>query len=292
MVQAVALFPMNDLPGEDFHESRLWQSIGRLGVGAIPVLPGNTSYLEEWLSASLRQGGWSMADKAIANLTDNRARDWRIAASEPVLVGTLRSPGTREHLEWVRSERRYYHPLTKTQRRQFVVKQVAIYIPADFDEPNGIRYVADVEHFELVDRSEIPTPWPARRSEQMVLYHLGPVRPLSRPINFVAGDSMPAQGRWTTRLGLERARSVTEIALETEPEWRFLEWLQANRLAHSIKLDPPRVQSSENPKGRAWFHLDSGQKVRYDGMNGFLKRSAEATDSYSTLKDLIQQDLA
>ncbi len=232
-----------------------------------------------------------MADRAIANLTDEQSRDWRIAASEPVLVGTLRSPGTREHLDWIINKHRYYHPLTKTQLRQFVVKQVAIYIPADFDEPNGIRYVANVEHLEVVDRSEIPTPWPARRNEQMVLYHLGPVRLLSRPINFVTGDSMPAQGRWTTRLGLERARSVTEIALETEPEWRLLEWLQANRLVHSIKLDPPRVQSSENPKGRAWFHLDAGQRVRYDGMNGFLTRLADGTESYSKLKDLIQRDL-
>ncbi|MFT5527973.1 MAG: hypothetical protein ACI9HK_005959, partial [Pirellulaceae bacterium] len=53
---------------------------------------------------------------------------------------------------------------------------------------------------------------------------------------------MSAQGRWTTRLGLERARSVTEIALETEPEWRLLEWLRATQKLHTIRLDPPRVQ--------------------------------------------------
>ena len=291
VVQAAALFPMNRSSNEDFRDSRLWQSLQRLGVGAIPVLPSNTALLKEWLLSAVREGGWSIADRAIANLTDNKSRDWRIAASEPVLIGTLRSPGTREHLDWVMNESRYYHPLTKTQLRQFIVKQVAIYIPADFDEPNGIRYVGNVEHLEVVDRSEIPTPWPSRRNEKMVLYHLGPVRRMVRPINFITGDSMPAQGRWTTRLGLERARSVSEIALETEPEWRFLEWLQANRLDHAIKLDPPRVQSSENPKGRAWFHLESGQRIRYDGMNGFLSRSAEGTESYSMLKDLIHRNL-
>ena len=292
VVQAAALFPMNRSPSEDFRDSRLWQSLQRLGVGAIPVLPSNTALLKEWLLLAVREGGWSMADRAIASLADEKSRDWRIAASEPVLVGTLRSPGTREHLDWVMSERRYYHPLTKTQLRQFIVKQIAIYVPADFDEPNGIRYVANVEHLEVVNRSDILTPWPARRDEQMVLYHLGPVRALSPPINFVTGDSMPAQGRWTTRLGLERARSVTEIALETEPEWRLLEWFQANRVIHAIRLDPPRMQTAENPKGRAWFHLDSGQSVRYDGMNGFLKRSAQGTESYSTLKDLFQQNFA
>ncbi len=118
VVQAAALFPMNLSPDADFHDSRLWQSLERLGVGAIPVLPSNTAFLKEWLLSSVRQGGWSMADRAIANSADERSRDWRIAASEPVLVGTLRSPGTQEHLDWVKSKRVYYHPLTKTQQRQ------------------------------------------------------------------------------------------------------------------------------------------------------------------------------
>ncbi len=289
VVQAAALFPMNLFPSEDFRDSRLWQSLNRFGVGAIPVLPSNTAFLKEWLLSAVREGGWSMADRAIANTVDQRARDWRIAASEPVLVGTLRSPGTREHLDWVKSQRRYYHPLAKTQRRQYIVKQVAIYIPAGFDEPNGIRYVADVEYFEILDRSAIPTSWPARRDEKMMLYHLGPVRALDEPINFVTGDYMPPQGRWTTRLGLERARTVNEIALETEPEWRMLEWLRASHTQHSIRLAPPRVQNVENPKGRAWFHFASGDRIRYDGANGFLWQPTDRDQCYVTLKDFIQR---
>ena len=230
----------------------------KLGVGAIPLLPTNSVLLQEWLLAALRQGGWAMADRAIANLAEERARDWRIAASEPVLVGVLRSPGTREHLQWVKKERRYYQPRAKTQRRQSMLKQLAIYIPAGFEEPNGIRYAADVEGFEIVNRSDIQTPWPARRNDQMVLYHLGPVRSLEQPIAFLPGDSMSAQGRWTTRLGLERAQTVSEIALETEPEWRLYEWLRATRQDYRIVLDPPKVQESSNPKGRAWFCLHTG----------------------------------
>lgn len=291
VVQAAALFPMNQLAGDDFRDSRLWQSLERLGVGAIPVLPTNQALLKEWLMSSLRQGGWSMADRAIANLVDERARDWRIAASEPVLVGALRSPGGREHLDWVRSERRYYHPFAKKQRRQYTVKQVAIYIPTGFEVPNGIRYVADVKHLEIIDRSEIPTPWTARRNEKMVLYHLGSVHELAHAVDFTVGDSMPPRGRWTTRLGLERARTVSEIALETEPEWRLREWLQANRFNYSIKLDPPKVLSSENPKGRAWFCFDSGNRLRFDGANRFLSRSADGIDRYYKLEELLKHDL-
>lgn len=289
VVQAAALFPMNRSADDDFRESRLWQSLERLGVGAIPALPSNQALLKEWLLSSLRQGGWSMADRAIASSADERSRDWRIAASEPVLVGTLRSPGTQEHLDWIKLKRQYYHPLTKTQHRQLMVKQVALYIPAGLDERAGISYFANVEHLEVLDRSEIATPWPARREERMVLYHLGTVRMLTHSINFVSGDWMPAGGRWTTRLGLERARTVSEIALETEPEWRLLEWLRATKQPHTIRLDPPRVQQYENPRGRAWFHLDSGRKIRYDGANGFLRRSSHSEDRYFTLKELIQQ---
>ncbi|QDV45801.1 hypothetical protein Enr13x_57040 [Stieleria neptunia] len=288
VVQAAALFPMNQFPDEDFRASRLWQSIERLGVGAIPALPGNTAFLQEWLHSALRQGGWSMADRAIANLADSRARDWRVAASEPVLVGVLRSPGTEQHLNWIKRERLYYQPLTKTQRRQFFVRQVALYIPSGLNEPNGIRYSADVEQIEVVDRSEIPTPWPARRTEQMVLYRLGAVRRLPNPIDVSSEHATTVRGsRWTTRLGLQRARTIGEIALETEPEWRLLEWLQANGILYKIRLDPARVQDADNPKGRAWFELETGEQIRYDGSNGFLWRKAGTNNRYVTLREIF-----
>ncbi|EKK01081.1 protein containing DUF524 [Rhodopirellula baltica SH28] len=287
VVQAAALFPMNLSLDSDFRDSRLWQSLERLGVGAIPVLPSNTAFLKEWLLSAVRQGGWSMADRAIASSADERSRDWRIAASEAVLIGTLRSPGTQEHLDWVVSERVYYQPYAKTQPRQHHVKQVAIYTPASLGNP-GIRHVADVQSFEFVDRKDIATPWQPRRNEPMVLYRLSPIRAMNRDIKFTTQDFMPAQGRWTTRLGLERARSVSEVALETEPEWRLLEWLHATKRTFSIRLDSARNQDAQNPKGRAWFHFESGDRVRFDGKNGFLWRPAEGEERYFSLRDLIQ----
>ena len=171
------------------------------------------------------------------------------------------------------------------------MKQVALYIPANFDEPTGIRYVADVEDFDVVERSEIKTPWAAGRDEKMILYRLGPIRLLPRMIPFLSGDWMPAGGRWTTRLGLERARTISEIALETEPEWRLLEWLRATQQSHTIRLDPPRLQQSDNPKGRAWFHINSELQIRYDGVNGFLSRSIGANDRFLSLKEIIHGQL-
>lgn len=290
VVQAVAVFPYAELQQGEFHSSRLWQSINRFGIGAIPALPSNLSYMREWLVQAFQKGGWAMADRVIPHLAEGRSRDWRMAASEPVLIGVLRSPGAKEHLDWIKSTNMYYQPRTKSQRRQFSVKQVALYIPLGMHEPNGIRYVADVEQIDVVDRSEISTPWPAKRNEQMMLYRLGSIRTLNQPIVLSSQDSMSGQWRWTTRLGLQRAQTLNEIGLETEPEWRFLEWLRANKIIHEIKLAAAEVQSEDNPKGRAWFHLPTGERVRFDGSNGFLLRSAGNSDRYLTLDAIIRRE--
>lgn len=49
--QAVALYPYR--AGADFAGSRLWSAIGRVGVGAIPLVPGGTAYLRSWLERVL-----------------------------------------------------------------------------------------------------------------------------------------------------------------------------------------------------------------------------------------------
>ena len=290
VVQAAALFPLNRLEGDpEFSESRLWKSIDKIGVGAIPLLPGNDQLLRDWIGGALRRGGWAIADKAIGSLVGGRARDWRIAASEPVLIGVLRSPGTREHLDWINRERVYYQPRTKSQRRQFAVKQVAIYVPVGLDEPSGIRYVADVEQIDVVERKEIKTPWASRQNGDVVLYRLGPVSHLQRPIELTSGETMAGRWRWTTRLGLQRATNLRETRLETEPEWRLLEWMQANRLVPEIRVDSPSMQTSEDPRGRAWFHLKSGNSIRYDGSNGFLLKRSGMLDRYLTLDKIVHE---
>ncbi len=290
VVQAAAIFPLNLEDGQtDFRESRLWRSIERIGVGAIPLLPSNTALLQEWLLRSLRRGGWSLADRAIASLADERARDWRIAASEPVLIGVLRSPGSKEHLDWIKGSQSYYQPWAKYQRRQFIAKQVAIYVPMGLDEPSGIRYVADVQYVEVVDRDEIPTPWASRQEGKIVLYHLSPLRPLARPVERLTHESMTPKWRWTTRLGLERAKSLTEIGLETEPEWRLLEKLRANGVSPKIKLVRPHFQRAEDPRGRAWFKLPSGEMLRFDGRNGFIWKAPGGLERYETVEDVLRR---
>ncbi|HEX2190234.1 MAG TPA: DUF2357 domain-containing protein, partial [Longimicrobiaceae bacterium] len=53
VARAAALFPFREGEPGAFRASRLWRSLDGLGVGAIPLLPGSTGYLEEWVGKLL-----------------------------------------------------------------------------------------------------------------------------------------------------------------------------------------------------------------------------------------------
>jgi len=65
VVEGVVLFPYREVTPGQFRESRLWQAVQRLGIGAVPALPESCGYLQEWLCRTLRMGGWAIADMAI-----------------------------------------------------------------------------------------------------------------------------------------------------------------------------------------------------------------------------------
>jgi hypothetical protein len=53
ITQVIALFPYREAEPDAFRTSRLWNSIATIGIGAIPLLPGSTEYLAEWLRGIL-----------------------------------------------------------------------------------------------------------------------------------------------------------------------------------------------------------------------------------------------
>lgn len=61
----------------------------------------------------------------------------------------------------------YYMPLLKTQRRQFVARHLAIYLPASMRGGTGaVAYRSEITSLEVVRRKDIPTPWFSRRGEE------------------------------------------------------------------------------------------------------------------------------
>jgi hypothetical protein len=286
VVQAAAVFPYMESAPDEFAQSRLWQSLDRIGVGAIPLLPDNTEYLRDWLRTALHEGGWDLADRTIEHRTSVHAVAWRQAAAEPVVIGTLSGCNEAAHLQWIIANRQYYMPIYPSQRRQYATRVVALYSPAILRSPGAVTHVATVQAIDIVKRKEINTPWPAHRGDDTVciLYKLNEVMPLARPIinRGPTDEGQRVSGhRWTSRLGLERARVLTELLLETEPEWRLYEELKAAGIEFTLQPLPPRLLNAENPVGRVWFvPNDTDLLIRYTGDSGFLIRIGNGGDQY------------
>jgi predicted component of viral defense system (DUF524 family) len=293
IVQAAVLFPSHDTQTNSFSNSRLWHSLDKLGVGAVPLLPGETKYLEDWLRSVLHHGGWDLAERVIPHIASDQLMNWRIAASEIVLVTPLRPDNEKLHLEWIESNQKFYMSLLKQQRRQYFAKWIAFYISATDTEPGSIQYLAKVNSLEIIERKKIVTPWKSSRNEELtILYHLGKVQPLDRTIlnlNKEGRGQRFSSHRWTSKLGLDRANILTELFLETEPEWRLYENLQANEIKFDLIPGSARVINPEDPKGRTKFVFENGYTVRYGGAAGFiLKKTNSEEVSYSQVSKLIE----
>jgi len=280
VVQAAALFPQRVDP-EKYKTGRLWRALGRIGVGAIPLLPGHDQFLRVWLRSWLDHGGWNMADQAIDHAAIRQAAEWRRAAAEPVLIGVLRGEDPVAHLAWIREQRRYHTRLAKDQPRLFAAGVVAFYEPARMvgDARHGVvRLRANILGVRVVRRNEVATPWASQHGdEEQVLYELGPITRLPREI--VNKDDRGRGGplrdrRWTSRLALERARTVAELLLEAEAEWRLYEELRALGLPFKLSAQRPRIQREEDLQGRVRFVMDDARTVTWTGAAGFVLRDS------------------
>ncbi len=287
VVEGAVLFPLRPPEPGAFRGSPLWSALERLGIGALPFLPGETEYVREWLSRVLRRGGWALADRAVPHRARERADDWRVAASEAVFVAVLRAGQAAQHLGWIQERRLYYTPARPTQRRQYATRWVAVYSPTTLRVPGAVTHVAPVEAIEVRPRREIRTPWSPRRKldELQVVYHLGPLEELARPIeNLGNGRGIRfSTNRWTSRLALLRASELRELYLETEPEWRLWEELRAAQI--EFELAPGRVNlaNPEDPRGRAWFRAKKDGvpwRVQYRGAAGFLLHRPDQEDRW------------
>lgn len=129
---------------------------------------------------------------------------------------------------------------------------------------SAITHVADVSEKSLVNRREIVTPWPSQHGndKMMVLYQLSNFRELPHPIKYHHADPTSIQApRYTTRLGLERAQLLSEIALETELEWRLYDMLTAANVSVRIEAMPPKQINPTNRIGRARFRIGDHLKL-------------------------------
>jgi len=165
----------------------------------------------------------------------------------------------------------YYIPATK-QPRQYHTKRVALYLPSSLRHPGAVVFSATVLSVEVVFRSEIATPWKsAHPDSQQTLYRLDSFQTLDRPVEnrpYGGRGSGPRRPRWTSRLALERASTLQELLLETEPEWRLYEDLRASGFRFGVEAGRVTLQDAEDPRGRAIFTVGN-VRIQFCGAAGF-----------------------
>jgi len=275
IVQAAAVFPFRDNDDYSFRDSKLWKSLDKVGIGAIPLLPANKLYFKEWLSSILSRGGWSIADQAIEHSASQRSRGWQIAAAEPVLVGVLKTNIAEQHFKWIVKNQTYYMPLLRKHPRQLAAKWVAIYLPQPLQVPGAVTHYAQVVDVSVRKRSDIVTPWTstAQSEDLFAVYTLSPFTQLTNPIENRTSDSRGqrvSSVRWASRLSLERATILSELFLETEQEWRLYEELRAAKIEFYLEPSKPRALKEDSSGWRTWFVTKSGDRIRYAGIHGFI----------------------
>lgn len=296
VIQAAALFPFREnIPGA-YGQSQLAYSLKHIGIGAIPMLPGGVGYLDTWLKEVIHTDCWTTANEVISYSVQDKFHDWRKAAAEIVLVGVLRGSSTQEHWQWIKENKLYYVPLLKTQQRQFNTKWIAIYSSLSLKPSSGVYDMAKVVDIKVVRRHEIKTPWKSTRSDEndwQVVYQLEEIKSLPKPILNVGEQRRQPflNNRWTTRLGIERAKVVEELLLETQPEWKLYELLELHSIPFTLVVTTPKLIDEKNPVGRVWFVLSDAIRVRYQGVEKFVVKDIVTgrEDIYADEREVIKR---
>jgi uncharacterized protein len=297
VVEGAALYPLGADKAENFDTSRFWTSLRRLGIGALPFLPGSTHWFKQWLKDTLLRCGWAVSDAVIPHTTEVRRAYWQQAAQNVILVAVLRGGLEREHLAWIQQNQCYYTRVTPSQPRQMRAKAIAFYLPNrayDKSTSGAVTHWAEIEEIAVCRRNEIVTPWTSRggSEELQVLYRLQPVQELpQRIVNHTSsgGGQRFSTNRWSSRLALMRAENITELLLESAPEWELYEAISAIGLPLELQAIPPIRGNLQGNSGRVWFRIQN-YIARYTGGKYFefaLNGAQPKTVTISSILDRL-----
>ncbi len=282
VVYAASVYPAA-LTEQEFDGSVLARQLRVVGVGAVPLLPSNRGILAQWLDDLLGLDSLTLGQGAQPTAYD--AWVWR-AASEVVLVGVLRKPTAahaKDHLDWCMANRCYYMPEKATRHgRQSAVSYVALYIPASIapDGVGAVRWIGKVASARVEARSGVDTPWGGRDSVESVrVYTVEAWLPLDRPIANVDAHRMSSP-RWSTRLAVDRATRLAELALESPLEWQLHDALTGAEVRFDVRAGDLQAVAEGGPRGRARFLVGGAKVVRYAGPSGFEVRGESGSAVY------------
>lgn len=266
VVQGAALFPLAEAEVGSYGRSALWKSITTLGIGAIPALPSNTRYLEEWIHSVLARSGWQTSDLAIGHLASEQAMRLRHAAEEPVLIARLGPGATADLAVAALDDSDELGHLLRVRRILVATQQGA----GDWE----VRTEATLEAIT------------ATRSEAMFRVTRFKPRTSIRWRNVDFPLKLPIL---TTALAASRATTAPELLLRTELDWRLREQLAALGLEVQLDIDPAaglmpqpmwllgahRQRARRDTDGSLLIAQRGGGEIRIEAIEDVLSALAE-----------------
>lgn len=273
VVQAVAAFPSRDTETRKHRDTRHWQSLQRIGIGAVPLLPEGVEYLDEWLRTALKNGGWSMADNVIPHVGDRRLGALRVAAATRVLV----APVARDAWQHAVNNQQFTH---EGQRDDGALD--ARYV-ALLSRPGGRGGGIEVA-YAPVTHASVSAPVGVARSQEntyVANLSLGPVTHRD-----LIGDLAMAVPTVTSCLAAERATTVAELSLMREEEWRMRDRLDQGRMLRAIDS---RWRTPDGRESGPWLRTAAEDRVRYAAADGYeTLLSSGDSEHHATMEQALQ----
>ncbi|WP_018085038.1 DUF2357 domain-containing protein [Desulfurispora thermophila] len=232
---ACILFPWRG----DFIQHHFYHSLSKVGIGALPFLPGATGLVEQFLRRLLEWPNTAHMDRAILP-RDHEVFWGRRYRNNPVLVGTLGRKKRRERLEFARRAGYYHIPVDKFSATRLGFEYVAFFVDGCVECFAQTGETTVVRERDLPGITELR---PIHGAGDRLYYKINllpeswqsldpPItNPLKRRFDFIG----------TTLEALLTARTIDELRLKHETERRLLEALRAYGIAFEvIALDDGR----------------------------------------------------
>lgn len=142
---AYVMFPYND--EKKFEENRFYQSIGKVNIGALPMLPGSTSLMKKHISKII---GESYIEAVNNNpIFDEEGDYYKFKNNNVMIVNTK----DQNHFNTYRKHRFYHIPKTSLSKVKLGVEYIAFYQPqSKFGEESGIYYYAKIRESYTYER--------------------------------------------------------------------------------------------------------------------------------------------
>ena len=252
----IILFP--GTVSEAYKNSRFYQSIQKVNIGALPFLPSETSLVEQFLDEIIDRIGHSEYEQIPKTAgMEEYIKDLQIEERD-VLVGPLRS---KEQLERCLEYKLYHTPYKRTMD-DYRPKYVALYEGQSLKTmpKGGIRYIGKVKHIRQVQRKELLSIFPTQRDNLEELYLVYEIEEwIKREKPILPGGQGVRRPNYTNHVLLKYAKTIPELYIKDKTEFEFI--LQLRRIFKELAMELTVEDQLILKQGERQVYVDKRGKI-------------------------------